>query len=562
MSRTRRIGMAAIAALVALALAACAGLPVSGPVNAGGALGEDDASQPDFSFVPDGPSLDATPEQIVEGFILAGSGPRENWRIAKEFLSSEFAEQWKPEMGVTVYEPGSREALVESGEGQMALTLRSTATVDASGVYTAENDRELTLQFTLAQRSDGQWRITQAPDGIVLDSDRFESVFGRYSLMFFDPTWEYLVPDVRWFPVTNSATSIAVALIDGGPSRMLQGAVRTAFTDASRLAGRAVPERSGVAEVSLQPGALELDQRILDRMYTQLAASLETAGVLGVDMVVDGEALSVGTETVRPVRVDTRSMVMVGDVFGLLSGGAVEPIAGLSDMIAEAPPVAVEVDADRESAALLNAGGEVVRVTAAGQEWVLDGRAGLIEPTMDAQGRVWSVPAGDPASVIVYDTDGVPHLLESAWSGATSIQAMRVSRDGTRVAAIVREGATSAVWVAAVLRDEDGMPVELGERVTVAILEADGLALSWVGAADLAIVASDGAEAWVIEQPVGGPGERVRAPEGVVAVAGGNQTGAVRVLTADGQLFEKRGGTWISVATEIDVLATQRGMPR
>ena len=84
----RRGILSAIVAVAALVLSACAGLPVSGPVNPGLSAGTD-AGSPEFLFRPDEPQPGATPEQIVEGFIRAGSGPgpAANWEVARMFLA-------------------------------------------------------------------------------------------------------------------------------------------------------------------------------------------------------------------------------------------------------------------------------------------------------------------------------------------------------------------------------------------------------------------------------------------------------------------------------------------
>ncbi|MFV0374941.1 LpqB family beta-propeller domain-containing protein [Microbacterium sp.] len=563
MSARRAAVTAMVGALLVVLLTACAGLPVSGPVTAGGPIADDDRAQPDFSFVPDGPSPEATPEQIVEGFILAASGSRDNWRIAREFLATDYQDQWQPGTGVIVYTPGTRSAVRRAGEAEFELTVTTEATVDASGVYTVASDRDVSLSYRLAEDDDGQWRITAAPDGIVLDANRFASVFAAYSLMFFDPSGEYLVPDVRWFPVTNSATSIAVALVDGGPSPALADAVRTAFTDAARLERSAVPERSGVAEVALQSGALDLDQRVLDRMQTQLTASLATAGVQGVEMVVDGALLPATGVQTRSTRVDSRALVSAGGEFGFLSVDEVEPIGELSAAVSAHEPTAVEIDAEGRDAAVRTADGTVVRVSAdGGQTWQLDDRPGLIPPTLDTWGWVWSVPTDDPAAVVAYDAAGAPRRVEGAWPGATRIAAMRVSRDGARVAALVRDGERYAVWVSAIARDDEGAPVELGDRTVMATLDGDGVALSWLGSSRVVAVTMTDSEAVVTEQGFGGTGDRWRVPAEVVAVAGGNQTGSVRLLTATGDLYQQVSGSWSLEKAEVSVLGMPRGLPR
>ncbi|MET0734233.1 MAG: hypothetical protein ABWY55_01105, partial [Microbacterium sp.] len=91
MRRGIPVSLAALATV--LALTACAGLPTSGPVNEG-LPADHDAGSPDFSFIPDRPQPGATPEQIVEGFIRAGSGPADNWARAREFLAP--GADWQP----------------------------------------------------------------------------------------------------------------------------------------------------------------------------------------------------------------------------------------------------------------------------------------------------------------------------------------------------------------------------------------------------------------------------------------------------------------------------------
>ena len=137
---------------------------------------------------------------------------------------------------------------------------------------------------------------------------------------------------------------------------------------------------------------------------------------------------------------------------------------------------------------------------------------------------------------------------------------MRVSRDGTRIAALVRDGAQPAVWVAGIVRDVDGTPTGMSEPHVVALLPGEGIELTWLDDATLALIWSDGEQDVMREQPVGGEGSDVRAPDGVVSIAGGNQSGSVRLRTSDGALFVQRG-SWQFLASEVEVLAVQQGSP-
>ncbi len=209
-----------------LVLAACAGLPTSGPVNAG--LESDaNAAPPDVAFLPDRPQPGATPEEIVQGFIRAGSGPgvTGEWERAKEFLAPEIRGTWDPTAGVTIDLSGDR-VYSSTEEGSVSLTLDGVAAVDANGAYAPTDAGPSSLPFRLAQQEDGEWRITETLDGIVLDRDVFPTVFRDYSLMYFDPTWQYLVPDVRWFPRSNAASRVADALVNEPRSEWLAESVK------------------------------------------------------------------------------------------------------------------------------------------------------------------------------------------------------------------------------------------------------------------------------------------------------------------------------------------------
>ncbi|MFT4052227.1 MAG: LpqB family beta-propeller domain-containing protein [Microbacterium sp.] len=558
MIRLRGIGAVCGALLLAAVLAACGGLPTSGPVNAGQSISED--TEDDLVFLPDGPSTDATPQQIVEGFIAAGSGPGGNWETARQFLATDT--EWNPGAGVIVYSPGER-SLEEVDGDEFVLSVTPVATVDSDGeLSTAEDTGEITLSFTLAQQDDGQWRITEAPDGIVLDSNLFGNVYGSYALQFFDPTWTYLVADTRWFPRVYAATSIAEALVDNGPSAWLEGAVATAFTDGARLAQVAVPVTSNVAAVSLQDGARDLDQTVLDRMQTQLEESLAAAGIDEVDMLVDDQPLAADAVDVRSTTVDTRPLVRTSDDFGFLSGSSVEEIAGLSAAILQLDATDIEVDADQTTAAVRTSDGIVLAVSGDGTDpMTVDDREGLVAPSIDSLGWVWSVPQSDPSAVVAVGADGTIAEIAEAWTGATQILAQRVSREGTRIAAVVRDGDGYALWVAGIQRDRDGAPTGLGENRVLARLPGLATTLAWLDDTTIVALTTDDGDPVLYTQEVGGLGSVESTPDDVVAVAGVAQSGGVRLRDAAGELYGQRGANWQHLGSDVLVLAVQQGSP-
>jgi hypothetical protein len=555
--RRRRGMLAALLTAAALALSGCAGFATGGPVNAGLAPG--DVAPPDFSYVPLKPQNGASPEQIVQGFIDAGNGPQNNWAIAQLYLAPGFRGDWKPSAGVTVDDRSQRSYGTEV-DGKLSLTIAPKATVDDTGAYKPSEGGSTTLSFKLAKVG-GQWRITDAPNGIVLGADQFASVFHQYSLMYFDPTWRYLVPDVRWFPATNARTRIAQALIEGKPSPWLADSVVSAFPENVSLPLPSVPATNGVAQVELSDGALTQDQTTLNRMQTQLVRSLATAGTTDVAMTYSGTTLPAEPVSTTLTRIDARALVQTDKAFGFLaSTGEIEAIPGVSDAMKRITPVSIQLSADYTTAAVRTASGVVARVPAQGDIVALDSRPNLVDPVIDTHGYIWSVPSTSPSTLTAYSPDGKAVSIEGGWSGASSVAAMAISRDGTRLAAILDVGGQPEVAVAGVVRNGDGVPQSIGTLLQLAVLPGKGIDLTWLDEDTLGVLSTSGDDVVEIEQPVGGPGDSTTAQGGAVTISGSSAT-IVRLRVSNGTLYAQRGSNWEQAATKIRVLATQQGMP-
>lgn len=553
--------LSAVVVVAALVLSACAGLPASGPVNPGLAAGED-AGSPEFLFRPDEPQPGATPEQIVDGFIRAGSGPgpAANWDVARMFLAPSIRESWDPNASVTIDLPDEREP-VSPTEGAVDLSVVSVATIDENGAYQPD-EGVIQLSFRLAQQDDGEWRITEAPDGVVIDRDVFANVFHRYALMYFDPTWQFLVPDMRWFPTTNAATRIADALVDGTPSEWLGESVLNAIPESVSLARPSVPLESGIAQVTLSAEALLVESTTLDRMQTQLAASLATAGASGAQMSVASTPLDAESVPTRSTRVTGPPLVLTDEGFGFLAGDELTPVPGLSEAMRLVSPAAIQVAPDRDFAAVRLVSGGAARVPAEGDITVVDSRAGLIDPGADPFGYIWSVPRDQPAAIEVFSASGERSAVADAWPAAAEVIAMAVSRDGTRLAGLLVTGGRSEVWIAGIVRGEDDVPVRMGEAVPLGALSGTGSGLAWLDDTTVGVLSGVAEGPLFTEQLVGGPATTTDAPQGAASVAGATSISTVRLRTEDAALYVKRAANWQRTTSGISILATQQGSPQ
>lgn len=563
-----RLLRTALVAVVALSLTACASLPTSGDVRPGLSSTDHDADT-DVTYVPNGPSVGASSEQIVRGFIDAASSPADNWAIARQFLAAEFADNWKPHAGVTIdtsisdrrFEAADPE---DAGDTQtIQLSMKQSGSVDEAGVYSAVAGpaRGAELTFQLKKNEQGEWRITVAPDGVVLDAPAFAAadVFRPYALQFFDPTWSYLVPDVRWFPKRKSTASRVVqSLVDGGPSPWLAESVRTAFAGDIELARDTVPVEGQIAEVELTAAAQGADAATLGRLRTQLERSLIGAGVTGVRLMSGGRELVAPAVPVAPATVDSRPLVLTDEGFGYLVGGEVENLPRVAEEILTFPQPIRAIVAGPDGAPFTVVQSEAGAVYSIGDGQIneLDSRPGLITPSLDRFGYTWTVPATVPSGVLAW-TSEVAERPVAGFADASAISQLVVSREGTRVAAVVTVGSQQQVEVAGVVRDERGLPTRLGEPISLGWLTGPVLGLAWLDSETIGVLTKDGDDTLLLQMPIGGPSVTMDVPDDAVALAPSTPASSVRLLGADGVLWSRSGPTWQSERANVRVLATQ-----
>ncbi len=552
----RRSAFVGVVLAAVVALTGCGGLPTTGPINPGIEAGEAPGA-PDVDFLPAGPQPGASPEDIVRGFIDAATSPAGSWERARLFLASGYDDEWEPRAGVTIDQLGGR--TFEVDDESVSLTVTPVADVDATGAYRIAESESSTVGFTLAPDSDGEWRITSAPDGIILDSDSFAAVYRAYELMYFDPTWSFLVPDVRWYPRATAVNRIASGLVNGQASPWLAASVATAFPEAVELAPGSVVIREGVAQVELPASVLGSDAATLGRMRLQLTASLQTAGVSSVVFAVDGTEPDVPLATVDSGSVDPRALILTEDGFGYLDGGSVTPVA-LSAAIESTQASAIALGRGGQVAAVQQADGSVIRVASTGNVESIDRRRGLIAPVIDGSGAVWSVPRSNPDGLVVVQAGGGMVEIENAWAGAATIDAMRISADGTRLAASILIGDTRWLVVSGILHDSDGAPTGVGEPLRLARVPSEARGIAWIDEMTLAAAFEVPNGTQVLEQTIGGPGTRtIAGVDDVVEIVTGNAATAVRLLTEDGVLYSRRGTSWQQTADGVEVLAQQLG---
>jgi len=537
-----------------LALAGCANIPTGGGVS----KLTIDSTRRDAAVLtlPDEPVKGASQDEILAGFIRAGRSSAANYQVARDFLTDDFRAKWNPNAGALISSSSIDSVVVAPDVLQIAVTV--SATVDADAHYSiADVSRTQPLQFHFAKDSKGQWRISSAPDGTILTPNRFATVFQSYDVYFFDPSFQYLVPDRRWFANSSQvATRIVRALLDGPPD-WLKGAVATAFPNGTELTGVPLIEQ-GRATVDLTSQVSSESAAGKRRMTQQLTQSLSTLGSPAVSITVGGFPVTV-TDGPDPDHLETVLSDPVGferGVFGTLVNGTVRPLPGIGTAIDKLGPTGAAVGRNGDQAAVLSAAGvSVVRGTAAAV--LLDARPGLAVPSLDPEGFVWSVPSNKPGAIIAYDGANKPHDVAFSLDGQVS--SMSLSRDGTRMLMAVQTSSGPKLLLAGVIRNRDLVPTSLGPPIFLPIGGASLVSASWVSSSTVVALTQDGGTAVATTYDLGGLRKSLGSIQGGAAVVGGNSSEGIRVLDSSGSVFEPSGSFgWQDTGLNASFLASQQ----
>ncbi|RNL81529.1 LpqB family beta-propeller domain-containing protein [Halostreptopolyspora alba] len=276
-ARAWRPGAAVVAAALATVVAGCASVPTSGPVVLGS--GSEDHGEGASGYVrmlPAGPQPDVGEESLIKGFLRDMGSFEANHHAARLYLMPGLRETWAPEGDVLVYEDMDSltfdvDVAANGENAEIRMRGPHIASIRDDGQYLPqESDTTIDVSFELA-KDDGEWRIAELPDSLILDGRDVERAYRSLNLYFFNRDESTLVPDPVFLPVNseNMATHLVRRLVSG-PTRWLDPAVRSAFPEGTRADAA---YDSGVVTVELS-GTISVDSDHYG-MAAQLAWTLK-----------------------------------------------------------------------------------------------------------------------------------------------------------------------------------------------------------------------------------------------------------------------------------------------
>ena len=547
-----------VAALViaALGLSACAGVPTSGPIQQGQVVAAAAGDQL-VRVIARPPRDGMTPEDVVRGFREATSSLEPGFPIARQYLTAAASLAWLPAEGVQVTD-SSGLTLARKGDA-IAAEGGLSGVIDKSGEYTVSAPgSRVEINYGVTQ-VDGQWRISSLPKGLVLGPSDIDRGYRTFDLYYFTRDFSTLVPAPVTVPLTSSglATQLVRGLLSG-PTPWLAPAVTTAFPEGTKLTLDSVPVVDGIADVALSAEVFAADPTTRQKLSAQLVWTLrQLPDIAGVRMTVNGQPLSVqGMAAVQPVSawplVDPAALPDAATSYAVDKRGLLQSPTTDTPIVAKLKPeiVAPGISLDSSRVAGLSADRRTLWEGLIASEANLTKRytgTELSRPSWDRTDTIWVVDRG-VGLITIKDDVVTPVQVADLPIGITdkSLLAVSVSRDGTRLAMLVRRGTRVEPLVARIERFGPNVRVTAPRRVEGVVTEA--IDLAWLDADTLVVLGSSGASSLeVLQLPLGyGRLRRTGAPEEAVTLAAA--PGRSIVVGAGEGIYINSGSTWARTA--------------
>ena len=541
-------------------LTACSAVPTTGPVGViPASQGQSDLGAPAFS--PEGPAPGAAPELVLRGFITAGTGAGDGYSVARQFLTAELAETWQPEERIVLF---SGEPRVEqrATEGTYQIQLETMGTVDAAGLRTNSSAPVAETLGVRMEQVDGQWRIAEIPDGIMLAQSAAQELLLSHSLYFYSSNYRYWVPDARWFVRRTGIAARIVSTMLAGPAPYLQGSVTSAFAEGVTLARESVPITSGTASVELSAevldGATDLG---LQQMNQQLQVNLVGLNDVSVVEMTSGQPIQLGTpspELVVPALnpdVGGEQVAVANGELVRLRDGAIVPVDGVTSE-AELTPRKPATSVSGSAYAFLAGDAASLYVTAPGSQprVVVDGGS-LTRPSFDPDNWVWTTrTVGTAVEVLAIPPGGVQadaSVVTAAWLAGRTVKELRVSRDGSRALVVTERNGAGELLLTGITRSTEGMPQSL--TAPLALRTATDIdTAAWAGQS--AIVASTiGAdeEAVPVVLQLDGSEDPLAPLSGVLSISAGSDAEDTVYAQAGSTLHQRLGNSWLDEQLDV-----------
>ncbi|MFB9904802.1 LpqB family beta-propeller domain-containing protein [Allokutzneria oryzae] len=454
--RAHRVAAACLTLVGALLLSACAAIPESGApkrLRPGQSIGQaSEAALPETGLTPLG---------LVRSFVKASADSEQKHATARLYLTDLARRSWDDRSLQRViaddFDTIPRSVPGPNGDplpDEQIVTIRGTqfGRLDFDGSFVPET-KSIETELRVRKQADGEWRIAEPPQGVVVTISNFKDNYKQVRLYFSDPNHRTVVPDLRYVPIrpAPAVPGKVMEMLLLGPSAAIRGSVTSVIPEKAELTTNVSEGIDGSLVVNL--GNLG-DKTTQDRRLIAAQVVLSLQGVTNsrVKLLSDNQPLLPDKLDWRPVDVSTFEAHLgpSPELAGMyVAGGRLRSLKDESVVASAAELQVITAAQSKEGSQLAvvarQGSGVQLRVGPTNgplREVPVRQSASLTRPSwMPDAPEMWTVL--DQATVVrVVDTTG-----RGTWT-STQVNAeeltrigpitdLRLSRDGLRVAAIV-----------------------------------------------------------------------------------------------------------------------------
>ncbi|MGC0364901.1 hypothetical protein ABH922_002885 [Rhodococcus sp. 27YEA15] len=527
MTRIGRRCACALALVTVLFTGACASLPASSSPQAIGTL---ETVAPGTSAAPPAPGRE--PDLLVRDFVKASTDPSSRHLAARQYLTADMSARWDDASSAIIVD--KIDTLSESRtstEAVYTIRVNKVGRLEPGGIYVAEEgnyEAKMTLTLT-----DGEWRISDLPSGVIMDRAQFLGAYQRKSLFFLDPSGTTVVPDLRWISGTQDQMAAQlIGLLVDGPKEALATAVRNQLGDGVAVIGPITKADGNPGQVGIGLGGVRINFRV-DTDMSPVARGLFAAQIIWtlVNADIAGPyVLLVNGEPLDPAHADgwtsadvasTNPLATTSATVGLHALRAGSLVSVTEQNVAPVPGFAGTSD-NLVAAALSRDGKSVAAVADTrgpdpatrfdlalggygdGSVRALEGSA-ITRPTWELDNNtVWVAVNGNTVVRAVREPGTGKVSVTNVDVGAlaplgSTITELRLSRDGVRAAMIV----DGKVYLAIVVRTPSGVYSLTSPRAVAASLGSTAISLDWSNS-DTVVIARSAADIPLVQVAIDG----------------------------------------------------------
>ena len=539
-------------------LAGCTAIPTAGPVNAGLDIGSTAGSQTEQP-VATGPRPGMNQVEVVQGFLAANSSAVGDYSIARSYLADFVAGEWLPSLGIQVYETALN--LQQSDENTVtAIGVSKLALDENLRPILNLNSEVQSISFFLIQ-DDGEWRISNPPNGLILLSTEFQRNYEISTLWFVDKQLDRLVPDfIAVSQRIDAATQLIRALSNGSGNWLKPAVTNLLATESS--GGLASIQRDGEKiVVDFEADILRLTPREQAFLVSQIAQTLyDVPGVTQLEVTVGGQLLS-GTNITNPLSLQSDSWIgqritKSSNIYAISrSNNLVQPISRLqvSSWLNQYPDAYnLTVASDEQRIAIWSRNSaEVVVGYRTQNPRSLSSTAAPADLNFDSNGTLWYL---NSATGEFFGFDGTTISPVSVVAPALGrLSHAVVGPDNIRVATISQTETEATLSVLRLVKSEQTYSMK--DPLQIVRLAGQVINLTWYSATEVVLLVNFQNQidsVAVIVDIASGSQTIVRLPSGTTKIES-NGFSSLVALDNQQRLWQRASAAWEQIGTGSDI---------